>query len=237
MALWLRSALFNVAFYAWLALLAIPALPLLALPRRLLIRPTRLWAWGVIRLLRLIVGIRVAVIGRAAVPAGPILIAAKHQSPWDTIIFLLLFDDPAYVMKRELRRLPLYGWFSAKMRMIAVDRSAGAKALKEMVDAAKAAVADGRAIVIFPQGTRVPPGRHARYQPGVYALARELSLPTVPVALNSGRFWGAKDFLKRPGVITLEFLEPLPPTLERAAYMAALESAIETATTKIDSAS
>jgi len=233
----LRSTLFNVCFYSWLLLLAIPSFPLLALPRRLLPPVVRFWARGVMVMLWLICGLRYRLEGQENLPAGPVLIAAKHQSAWDTIIFLLLFRDPAYVLKQELFKLPLYGWFARHHRMIGIDRAGRAAALKAMLSAAQEATAEGRSLVIFPQGTRTTPGQPASevpYHSGVYALARGCSLPTVPVALNSGLFWGSKAYLKRSGEIVVRYLPALAPDLDRKTYMAQLEQEIETATTALE---
>lgn len=234
----LRSTLFNLCFYSWLLLLAIPSFPLLLLPRRLLPPVVRFWAGGVMVMLRLICGLRYRVEGLEHLPAGPVLVAAKHQSAWDTMIFLLLFRDPAYVLKQELFKLPVYGWFARHHRMIGIDRAGRAAALKAMLTAAQEATAEGRSLVIFPQGTRTTPGQPATempYHSGVYALARGCGLPTLPVALNSGQFWGSKAYLKRPGEIIVRFLPALPPDLDRKTYMTRLEQEIETATTALES--
>lgn len=232
-----RAAAFNLLFYAWIAVLGIACLPLLALPRRHATVAARLWARGVLMLLRHVVGLDHQVEGRAHLPPGPALIAAKHESAWDTIVFLVALDDPAYVLKRELLALPIYGWFCAKLAMVPVDRTGGATALKAMVAAAGRAVAEGRSVVIFPQGTRTAPGVKAPYHPGVYALAAAFpALPVVPVAVDSGRFWGRRAFVKRPGMITLRYLEPLSPSLPRRAFMAELEARIEGATSALEQA-
>lgn len=228
MIVWLRSCLFNGLFYLWTGSLLILCSPLLLVSRRGLLWVMHWWAGSVMLMLRVIVGLDYRLVGWERVPAGPVIFAAKHQSAWDTIIFMWLCRDPVYVLKQELRRLPIYGWFCIRSGMILVDRAGGGRALKAMVTAAQAAVAEARPVVIFPQGTRFSPD--GKYHPGVYALARNLALPTVPVALNSGLFWGARQsFIKRPGVITLSFLEPLPPTLARNEYLERLASVVETA--------
>ncbi|HEX9569826.1 MAG TPA: lysophospholipid acyltransferase family protein, partial [Rhodospirillales bacterium] len=182
-------------------------------------------------------GIGYEVRGRERLPEPPCILAVKHQSAWDTLIWHLIADDPAIVMKRELLALPIYGAYCRKTEMIAVDRKAGASAMRAMLEAARAAAAAGRPIVIFPQGTRTAPGTPtaaAPYLPGVSALYRGLGLPVVPVALNSGLFWPRRSFLRRPGRIVLEYLEPIPPGLPRAAFMAELEGRIETATRRLE---
>jgi len=141
-----------------------------------------------------------------------------------------VLGDPAVVLKRELLLLPFYGWYAARAGSIAIDRRAGAGALRGMVAAARPIAAEGRPIVIFPEGTRTAPGERLPYQPGVAALYRALALPLVPAAVNSGLFWGRRSFVKRPGRIVLEFLEPLPPGWSRRRLMSELEKRIETAT-------
>ena len=176
----LRSLLFNIAFFGWTALLCIGGIPLLAASAGWIVAGQRLWAWGVIGLLRLLIGTDYQVSGRENLPDGPFVIAAKHQSAWETIIFFLLIDRPAYVLKKELLAIPLYGWYARRGGHIAVDRKAGAKALRLLLEDSRRAIADGMVPVIFPQGTRTAPGTHLPYQPGIAALYRGLDLPVVP---------------------------------------------------------
>ncbi|WP_135467649.1 lysophospholipid acyltransferase family protein [Crenalkalicoccus roseus] len=226
--IWLRSALFNLAFYLGSAALAVLALPLLLAPRRAVVAVMRLWSRAVLALLRAVCGIRVRVVGAEHLPrTGAALIAAKHQSAFDTIVWLGLLPDAAYVLKRELLHLPVYGWLARKARMIAVDRRAGPAAMRHLIRAGREAAAEGRQIVIFPEGTRVAPGARVRYQPGIAALAAATGLPVIPAATDSGLYWARRAFLRRPGVITLSILPPLPPGLPREALMTRLEQAIE----------
>jgi 1-acyl-sn-glycerol-3-phosphate acyltransferase len=179
------------------------------------------------------VGIRHRVVGRENLPAGPAIIACKHQSSWETMAFTGLFDDIAIVLKRELLFIPVVGWAMARAGNIAVARGNGASALRGLVKQAKAAIAEGQSIVIFPEGTRVAPGEQKPYQIGTAALYRQLGVPVVPMALNSGLFWGRRKFVKRPGMITLEILPPIPPGLSREAFMEALRERIEGATARL----
>ena len=232
--IWLRSALFNLLFFALSASLSVAAMPLLIFPRRALTALTRFWARMVLALMRGICGIRLRVTGREHLPAGgPALIAAKHQSAFATIVWLFLLPDSAYVLKRELLLIPGYGWLARKARMIAVDRAAGPAAMRHLIRAGREAVAEGRQIVIFPEGTRVAPGARVPYQPGVAALAAATGLPVIPAATDSGLFWGRRAFRKRPGVITLAILPPLPAGLRREALMARLEEVIEAETDRL----
>jgi 1-acyl-sn-glycerol-3-phosphate acyltransferase len=229
-----RSLAFNLLFFAWLIVLGLPCLPLLLLPRRQVWTVVKLWTRGVLWLLRHIVGLDFAVRGERPPDGRPVIVAAKHQSAWDTLVFLVLFDDPAYVLKRELLMIPIYGWFTWRLGMIGIDRGAGTSALKRLVTDARPKFAAGRPVVIFPQGTRTAPGSRRPYLPGAYMLYADSKLPVVPVALNSGLFWGRRSFLKRPGRIIVEFLPALPEGLDRRAFTAELERRIETATSALE---
>ncbi len=229
----LRSAIFNAAFFGVTALVSILALPALAAPRWAMRAVARLWARILLFLLRLICGVRFEVLGREHLPPGPCIVAAKHQSAFDTIVWLALLPDVAYVLKKELLSIPLYGWHLRKSGMIPVDRAGGGAALRRMLRAAQAALAEGRQVVIFPEGTRTAPGARIPYQPGVVAIAGSGGAPVVPVATDSGRFWGRRAFAKHPGVIRISILPPLPPGLPRAALLGALEQAIETESARL----
>jgi len=224
---WLRALLFNIAFFGVTALLGVAALPLLLAPRRVVMAFGRFWARCVLALAKAIVGLDGEIRGIEHLPSGACLIAMKHQSAWDTLILPVVLGDPACIVKRELLLLPFYGWYAARAGSIAIDRTAGAGALRRMIAAARPIAAQGRPIVIFPEGTRVAPGDRLPYQPGVAALYQALALPLVPAAVNSGLFWGRRSFIKRPGRITLEFLEPIPPGWPRRQVMAELEQRID----------
>lgn len=229
MILWLRSALFLLWFLLITLILALAFLPVLVLPRTATVWLARLWSrltfWG----LKVFAGIGFEV--RGARPEGPVLVASKHMSMWDTLALYLVLDQPAIVLKRELLRIPFYGWFVWKAAAIAIDRGAGASALRKMSAAARKVLDDGRPILIFPEGTRKRPGAPPDYKPGVAGLYGLLGATCVPVALNSGVYW--TGFLKRPGTIVLEFLEPIAPGLKRDAFMSLLETRIETATNRL----
>jgi 1-acyl-sn-glycerol-3-phosphate acyltransferase len=232
-----RSNLFNLFFYTWSVVMVIAFSPALLLPYQVTVWGQRLWASGVNYLMRLSVGIHVEYRGLEHRPRGGAIVAAKHQSAWDTLIWHVILDDPAMVMKQELLSIPIYGWMCRKTRMIAVDRKAGTKALRAMLDDGRAAVELGRPIVIFPQGTRTASGasiKDAPYQPGVSALYRGLNVPVVPVALNSGLFWPRRRFMRRPGTIVLQFLKPIPPGLPRKEFDAVLQKRLETATAALE---
>jgi len=228
--IWARGLAFNVAFFAWTAIVGTIGLPFLVAPRSAAMRFGRFWAQGVLVLLRVIVGLDHQIRGLDRVPREGCIVAMKHQSTWDTLILPIVLGDPACVLKRELLFVPFFGWYAARAGSIAIDRKAGASALRRMVAAARPIAAQGRPIVIFPEGTRVAPGACLPYQPGVAALYQALATPLVPAAVNSGLFWGRRSFVKRPGTIVLEFLDPIPPGWPRRRIMAELEQRIETAT-------
>jgi 1-acyl-sn-glycerol-3-phosphate acyltransferase len=232
----LRSLLFNIAFFALTATVGIGALPALLAPPSVMRRVVRSWARAVILLLRWICGVRVELRGMQHIPPGAAVIVSKHQSAFDTIIWCALLPDVAYVLKKELLAIPLYGWHARHVGMIPVDRSGGGPALKAMLRAAQAALAAGRPVVIFPEGTRTAPGERVPYQPGVVAIAGAAAAagaPVLPVATDSGRLWGRRAFQKRPGTIRISVLPPLPAGLPRAKLLAALEAAIETETDRL----
>ena len=228
--IFLRSLAFQVAFWSWTALLAFAGLPFLLGTRRGMMRFGTFWSRSTLVLLRWIVGLGYEVRRREHLPAGPVIIAMKHQSAWDTLATPVLFPDCAAVIKRELGWLPFYGWYTVKAGSITVDRGAGARALKRMVAQAQRVAAAGRTIVIFPQGTRTAVDTKKPYLPGIAALYQQLKLPVVPVAINSGVFWGRRHFLRLPGTVLVEILPAIPPGRPRPAFMTELERSIETAT-------
>jgi 1-acyl-sn-glycerol-3-phosphate acyltransferase len=164
---------------------------------------------------------------------GPFIVAAKHQSTWETFALLRLFDDFTFIVKRELMWIPIFGWCMAKGRMIPVDRGAGAQALADMTARAREEIQTGRQLVIFPEGTRRSPGAPPRYKFGVAHLYGETGVPCIPVALNSGLFWPRRKFLRLPGTIVVEFLPPILPGMDKEAFFRQLQGDIETATARL----
>lgn len=235
----LRAALYNAAFVTWTLVIGILALPLLAGPRWLNARFGRFWSGVALRLLGAIVGLRHEVRGLENLPAGSAIVALKHQSAWDTLFLTHLLNDPAIVLKEELLRIPIFGWYLGAAGMIAIDRSAGSAAMRSLMKGAEDAVAEGRPIAIFPEGTRTRIGARLPYHPGVALLYAKLDLPIVPVALNSGLFWPRDGYLtgylneKKPGRIIVEILPPIPPGQDRRRIIEALQERIETATARL----
>ncbi len=231
--IWLRSLVFNVAFYGWTAVMCAVMLWTFFMPYRFILYVTCMWLRHVAWIERNIGGITCEVLGRQHVPAGACIIAAKHQSAWETFKLFLLFDDPAIVLKQELLSVPVWGWYLRRSGAIAIDRKAGMKALPGMMQSAHDAVVRGRKIVIFPQGTRLAPGVDRPYKSGVAALYMELNLPVVPMALNSGLFWPRNSFIKKSGKITIEFLPAIPAGLPREEMMRRLRADLEAASNRL----
>jgi 1-acyl-sn-glycerol-3-phosphate acyltransferase len=224
----LRTVLFVLWFYLSMAVIAVGLSPALLMGHRQAMGVVHIWAktalWGY----RWIAGVKVQTLGAQHVPTGPALVASKHQGLLDFVALIASLPDPCFVLKKELTRMPFLGWFGIKTKMIAVDRDGHAKALKDMVRSARDRLAEGRQIIIFPEGTRAEVGAVPDYKPGIAALYRELEVPCIPVATDSGVWWPAKGSIPQ-GVATFEFLEPIPAGLKRAPFMADLELRIETA--------
>jgi 1-acyl-sn-glycerol-3-phosphate acyltransferase len=232
----LRSLLFNVAFYLNLIFWMLAILPVFMLPRKVLIRVAQAWARSSMHLMRAIAGTKVEFRGLEKIPPGGLLVASKHQSLWETFALVTLFDDPLYILKRELMLIPFFGWYIRKADMIPIDRRGGSAALIEMNARAKAAVQHGRQILIFPEGTRRPVGAPAAYKFGVAHLYANLAVPCLPVALNSGDFWPRRRFIRRPGTIVVEILDPIAPGLPRDVFFKQMQEQIETASERLHAA-
>lgn len=232
--IFVRSLLFNLLFYGFTLVLGLAGLPAFLFGRRPVVAIARFWSRSVLALTRAVAGIDVDLRGAENLPKGAAIVAAKHQSAWETLYFTELFDGPAAVLKEELLRAPIVGPYFRSLDMIPVDRKAGASALRTMVETARRAADIGRPILIFPQGTRVAPGATAPYHPGTAALYVGLDVPVVPVALNSGMYWSRNAFWKTPGRIVVEVLPAIPPGLNRKAFMARLEETLETATARLE---
>jgi 1-acyl-sn-glycerol-3-phosphate acyltransferase len=229
----IRSVLFNVLFYLnMLALLCI-ALPTLVLPRGAIMGIVHFWARGNHWLLRNICGITFELRGLERIPPGPLLVASKHQSLWETFALVPLFADPAFILKRELMWLPFFGWYAWKADMIPVDRGARSAALAAISARAKIDLARNRQIVIFPEGTRRPPGAEPRYKYGIVHLYAESGVACLPIALNSGLFWPRRSIRRYPGTIVAEFLDPIAPGLDKQVFFEHLQQVIETATARL----
>jgi 1-acyl-sn-glycerol-3-phosphate acyltransferase len=228
-----RSVLFNVAFYVSLLGWLIVALPAFLLPYRAVLAVAKAWGRYNLVLLRVICGLKADFRGLEKIPPGPLLIAAKHQSAWETFALLWLFDDPAFILKRELQWIPVFGWLTIKARMIPVNRAPRIANFNAMMQRARKELAAGRQIVIFPEGTRRPAGAEPSYKYGIARLYEGANVPVLPIALNSGLFWRRRSMLRPPGTIVVEVLDPIPPGLDEEAFMARLQNDIEAATTRL----
>ncbi len=220
----LRSLLFLIVFHAGTVVAVLISLLLGLVSGRALRRFVGGWAAFHRAAARWILGVRTRVEGE--VPRGAVLVAAKHQSMFETLEVVVLLDEPAVVMKRQLADIPFFGRVTRRYGVIPVDRAGGAAALRAMMRAAGEAIAGQRPIVIFPEGTRVAPGEQPPLQPGFAGLYRALKLPVVPLALDSGRLWPRKALTKRSGIVTFRFGPATPAGLPRAEIEAAVHEAI-----------
>ena len=232
-SIFVRSLIYNVLFYVVLFCWFIVAIPTFVMPRSALMTLARLWGRGNIWLLRIICNTRVEYRGVEKIPKGPLIVASKHQSMWETFALLQFFDQPLFILKRELKWIPVFGLYLIKADMIDVDRSAGGRALLRMARRAGEQVRQGRQLIIFPEGTRTPVGASPHYKAGVSQIYIDCRAPWLPVALNSGLFWPRRTFMRYPGTLIVEFLDPLPPGLSRDEFLARISSAIEEATGRL----
>jgi 1-acyl-sn-glycerol-3-phosphate acyltransferase len=229
--IYLRSILFQLFFWVWSIVWAVGMIAAFPLPRRVNTWCLKTWSSGIIVALKLIAGVKVEVRGQR--PTGPALVAAKHQSMFDVFSQFALLPDACFVMKKELLMVPLFGWHGLKAGMIVVDRDGHSTALKKLVRDAVDRMQKTRQIVIFPEGTRGAVGEPGDYKPGIAALYRELNMPVTPLALNCGSHWD-KSFLRKPGTIVFEYLDPIPAGLKRGEFMRELQTRIDTATKALE---
>jgi 1-acyl-sn-glycerol-3-phosphate acyltransferase len=233
MLMLVRSIVFNVLFYLNTLIFLMIALPTFVMPYRAIIRVAQAWGRVNLVLLRVVAGIDYEIRGREKIPDGAIIVAPKHQSAWETFALLPLFNNPTFILKRELQWIPIFGWLTIKGRMVPVDRSKGSQALIAMAERARIELADRRQLIIFPEGTRRPAGAEPRYKYGVAHLYAAEGVPCVPVALNSGLFWPRRSLRRFPGKIVVEILDPISPGLDKEAFMHRLQDTIETATARL----
>ncbi len=231
----LRSIAFNGAFYGWTFLCSVLFLPVLALPRYFILRAANLWVIGVVWICKHVLGLHIKIIGQEKLLRMPAILAIKHQSTWETIIFHYFLSDPAIILKKELLWIPFFGWYLKKLQMVPLSRSKkrGMQDLKNLLKKAEKAVGRGQPVLIFPEGTRSKPGQKTKYQSGIASLYLHLKLPVIPVAHNAGLFWPRRGFIKYPGCITLIMLDPIEPGLSRQEFMRILEKKIESKTNEL----
>jgi 1-acyl-sn-glycerol-3-phosphate acyltransferase len=232
-SIFLRSLVYNVVFYLLLAFWVIVGIPTYLMPRWAIMSIARYWARSSIWLLRAICNVKVEYRGLEKIPKGPLIVASKHQSMWETFALLQFFDQPLFILKRELKWIPLFGWYLIKSDMIAVNRAAGGRSLLRMTRRAGAQVRRGRQLIIFPEGTRRAVDAPPRYKAGVAQIYVDCGVTCLPVALNSGLFWPRRTFMRYPGTLVVEFLDPLPPGLSRDEFIARVSAVIEDATKRL----
>jgi 1-acyl-sn-glycerol-3-phosphate acyltransferase len=223
----LRSLVFNVIYYVNLIVLMILGLPTILFGRHAIFALARLWGRVSLWFAEKICGLRLEFRGLENIPRGGYIIASKHQSFLETFALLLHAPDFAYVLKRELMYVPFFGWYLWGADQIAINRSAARNAISVLSARAGEVLRSGRQVFIFPEGTRRPPGAPPQYKFGVAKLYHDTGAPCIPVALNTGLFWGRRGFVRRPGVAVISYLPPIAPGLDRDAFLATLQSTIE----------
>jgi 1-acyl-sn-glycerol-3-phosphate acyltransferase len=225
-----RSLLFNVALYLNFLVQALVFAPVLLMPERWFWPIGRFWVRSTLLLHGAICGIDDEIRGRENIPEGGFIVASKHQSAWETLRLIELFPLPSFILKHQLLYLPFFGWYLKKAHMIPVDRGRGSAAVAAMTAHARRAIAEGRQIIIFPEGTRRPPLAPPQYRHGVARLYAELGVPCLPIALNSGLYWPRHALTHRRGKIVALCLPPIPPGLSQEEFAARLEQTLESAT-------
>ena len=233
MVILLRSIAFNALFYLNTFIYLMAALPTFFMPYRAIIAVAKSWGRTNLVLLRVVAGIDCEIRGREKIPKGPIIVAAKHQSAWETFALLPLLENPVFILKYELQWIPIFGWLTIKGRMVSVHRGGGSQTLTDMVERARVELADNRQLIIFPEGTRRPAGAEPRYKIGVMHLYAAEGVPCVPIELNSGLFWPRRSLRRFRGTVVAEILDPIPPGLGKEEFFARLQNDIETATARL----
>ncbi len=228
-----RAFAFNIIFYLNLVSFILAAMPLLIFPRQYIRAFVHLWSHTSLWWLKVLTGTNYEIRGQQNIPQGALLVAAKHQSFWETFALMPLFADPVIVLKRELTWIPLLGWILRKYGCIPVDRNGASKALRAMLEQARLSAKENRQIIIFPEGTRQDPDAAPDYKPGVGLLYVDLKIPCLPIALNSGLYWPRRRPERHPGTILVDILSPIPPGLTRKRFLPRIEAEIETATAKL----
>ena len=225
----LRSAVFNLLFYGLLIALMLVGLPTLFIGRRAVLRLANVWGRASLWLLRVTCGTHLVFRGRENIPTDACILASKHQSFLEIIALCSLFPSFSFVMKTELTRIPLFGWYLSASRQIAVDRARGRAALAEVSRQSIEMLRDGRTLFIFPEGTRRPPGAEPEYKSGIAYIYTEAGVPCLPVAVDTGLFWPRRSFLRRPGTAVVEFLPVIPAGLPRQEFQARMRDTVEAA--------
>ncbi|WP_350335500.1 lysophospholipid acyltransferase family protein [Coralliovum pocilloporae] len=225
--MFLRSLIFNVAFYAWMILVMLMIIPAFVLPARLTWFLIRLWVKGNLWLQQMIIGNRIEIRGLENIPEGGFIVASKHQSFWEAFALANLFPDPAYIYKKQLGWIPMFGWYLVKFRMIPVDRGRRGAALKALQEYVEVAIAEGRQVIIFPEGTRRTPGDEPAYKYGVSHLYHELGCECLPIGVNAGLFWPRRTFMRQKGTIVIDIRPSIKAGLDKRTFTTELADTIE----------
>tara|TARA_B100000686_G_scaffold354853_1_gene467702 strand:+ start:949 stop:1683 length:735 start_codon:yes stop_codon:yes gene_type:complete len=226
----IRNLLFNLLFFFGSLFLSLILIWTILLPQKWTIKIIRnVYFRSVMYLEKYVLGLDYELVGLENLPDEPFILAAKHQSAYETLKLPYLFEDVAIVLKRELTWIPLWGMYPPAMGMIPIDRGSAKVAMKSILKGAERILnEEHRPLLIFPQGTRTAVGEQRKYKIGIARIYEKVNRPVVPVALNSGLYWGKNKFWKRSGCVTLKFLPPIQPGLDQKAFMERLETAIET---------
>jgi len=233
-----RSFSFDVFFYVFtISLFIILWVPVILLPRWCCVLWYKTWTIIIMHALKFFVGLDYKILSQEkldkALKSGPVILACKHQSAWETLIFSILVKRFVIVLKKQLTQIPGYGSYLVKLNSIVIDRSNGMKSLKSLISQGKKSIENNFSILIFPEGRRGVYGEPGDYQSGIGILYQELGIPVIPIALNSGKFWARRSKFKKPGCITLEFLDPIPAGLPRSEFMTLLKESIENGCAKL----
>lgn len=229
----LRSTLFQLLFYSVTLIEMILFSPVMLLPRKWGWPVVPFWSRTLLWLMRVVAGIKVEIRGRENLPKGGYIAAMKHQSAWETVSLIPLFSSPTFILKRELRWIPIFGWYTAKYRQIPINRGKRSAALAAMMESAKEAIAEERQIMIYPEGTRRPAGAEPKYKYGIAHLYKELECPVVPIAHNAGLYWPRSSWTVYPGTVIVEILPPIEPGLETDEFYGLLVETIESASDRL----
>ena len=226
----LRSLVFHAAFYLTTTVLALAGLPVLVMGRHRVQAYAKFWTGSAVWLVEKICGTRVVWRGLENLPRGACIIAAKHQSTIETMALTTKGADFSYILKRELMAIPVFGWYLKGAGQVAIDRAKRGQALPDLTRQVREAIAEGRQMIIFPEGTRKPVGAPPEYKSGVGYLYTDSEAVCVPVALNTGLFWPRRSLSIHPGRVTIAFLEPIAPGLDKPEFLKLLEERIEART-------
>ncbi|MEM9634429.1 MAG: 1-acyl-sn-glycerol-3-phosphate acyltransferase [Pseudomonadota bacterium] len=229
----LRSTLFQILFYSVTFVEMILFSPVMLLPRSWGWWIVPVWSKTLLLLMRVTVGLKIEVRGKENLPKGGFIAAMKHQSAWETVTLIPLFTSPTFILKRELRWIPIFGWYTAKYKQIPINRGKRSEALAAMMEAAKEAIAEKRQILIFPEGTRRPAGAEPKYKYGIAHLYKDLKCPVVPIAHNAGLYWPRSSWVVYPGTVVVEILPPIEPGLPADQFHKKMVTAIETASDRL----